>query len=126
MTRAKRAIAGGTAITPGWAVGWFFVPLLNLFKPFDGIREAWQVSAGSENWQAVPVPASLRVWWGLWIAYSVVENITGRLPDSEVRGTAALLAAAGALAVPLASLWIQIVRHISRSQSLLLSAAVFR
>ena len=22
--------------TPGWALGWFFVPLMNLFKPFQG------------------------------------------------------------------------------------------
>jgi len=27
--------------TPGWAVGWWFVPFANLVKPFQVMREAW-------------------------------------------------------------------------------------
>lgn len=30
--------------SPRWAVGWFFVPILNLFRPYDVVRELWKES----------------------------------------------------------------------------------
>jgi hypothetical protein len=31
--------------TPGWAVGYFFIPFANLVKPFQAVREIWHESA---------------------------------------------------------------------------------
>lgn len=31
-------------ITPGWAVGWYFIPFANLFKPYQAMRETWNSS----------------------------------------------------------------------------------
>jgi len=30
---------GGLRFTPGWAVGWWFIPIANLWKPFQTVRE---------------------------------------------------------------------------------------
>jgi len=30
--------------SPGWAIGWWFVPFANLFKPFQAMRELWAES----------------------------------------------------------------------------------
>lgn len=38
--------------TPGWMIGWYFIPFANLFKPFQGMRELWQVS--HKQWDANP------------------------------------------------------------------------
>jgi hypothetical protein len=27
--------------TPGWSVGWFFVPIANLWKPYQALKELW-------------------------------------------------------------------------------------
>src|SRR5918997_1098797 len=27
--------------TPGWAVGWFFIPFANLVMPYRAVREVW-------------------------------------------------------------------------------------
>ena len=35
--------------TPGWAVGWWFVPVANLVMPFLAVRELSRRSAGSQR-----------------------------------------------------------------------------
>jgi hypothetical protein len=34
-------------ISPGWNVGWFFVPIAVISKPFEGIRETCSVTIAS-------------------------------------------------------------------------------
>ena len=77
--RNAHALARGMSVSPGWNVGWFFVPIGNLWMPFRGVRETWQVSADPANWRKVGVPGLLRLWWGLWLAYTVLGNISWRL-----------------------------------------------
>ena len=69
------ALATGMSITPGWAVGWFFMPVASLFKPFEAMRECWQVSHDPNQWPLLPVPALLRWWWGCWIASNIGANL---------------------------------------------------
>jgi hypothetical protein len=49
--------------TPGWAVGCWFVPLVNLFKPLRIVRSTLVVLGGP------PLAASLhvQVWWGTFL-----------------------------------------------------------
>src|SRR5262249_5743282 len=45
--------------SPGWSVGWYFVPLANLFKPLEAMRETWTVVH-----RGAPVSGFiLGVWW---------------------------------------------------------------
>lgn len=43
--RAHTVSGGNMGITPGWAVGWHFVPFANLVMPFRTVLEIWKVSA---------------------------------------------------------------------------------
>ena len=47
--RANRNARGlgaeGMTFTPGWSVGWYFIPIANLWKPFQAMKEIWQASA---------------------------------------------------------------------------------
>lgn len=57
--------------TPGWSIGWYFVPIANFFKPFQAMREIWLMSHKG-------VSASYSIlgwWWFLWI----VSNFVGRI-----------------------------------------------
>jgi hypothetical protein len=78
-SRNAHALGPTMMITPGWAVGWFFVPVANLWKPFQAVSETWQVSADPHAPDAVPIPVVLRIWWGCWIASSIISNIDFRL-----------------------------------------------
>jgi hypothetical protein len=40
-TNAIQLSGGGLRFTPGWAVGWWFIPVANLWKPFQAVRELW-------------------------------------------------------------------------------------
>jgi hypothetical protein len=61
---------GGTRFTPGWAVGWWFIPIANLWKPFQTVRELWKSSHGG-GWQTVATWSLLGWWWATWIAGSL-------------------------------------------------------
>ncbi len=49
--------------TPGWSVGCFFVPLLNLYRPYQAMKQIWQVSTNPTNWKSERRPDMLVYWW---------------------------------------------------------------
>ncbi len=59
--------AEGLRFAPGWAVGWYFVPLANLWKPYQAMKEIWQASATKNDWDEVKIPALLPWWWAFWL-----------------------------------------------------------
>lgn len=71
--------AQGMEFSPGWAVGWYFIPIMNLFKPFQALKEIWQVSKNPSDWSNQNSSAVLGWWWALWIASGILGQITFRL-----------------------------------------------
>lgn len=62
--RNVRALgATGMAITPGWSVGWFFVPFANLVMPYRAMSELWRASASPSRWNTEEAPPLLPWWW---------------------------------------------------------------
>ncbi len=77
---AARALgASGMEFTPGWAVGWYFIPIANLWKPFQAMREIWQASSNPSSWRNQPVPATLGWWWTTWLVSSFLGNVMFRM-----------------------------------------------
>ncbi|MEW6363943.1 MAG: DUF4328 domain-containing protein [Acidobacteriota bacterium] len=89
LHRARRNLsvlgAKGLLFSPGWAVGWWFVPLGNLYQPFKIMTETWKASSPSldesraESWQHVSVPRILTAWWLLFILACVAGNLADGL-----------------------------------------------
>lgn len=69
--------------SPGWGVGLWFVPLLNLFFPYQVLAEIWRGSSATirETWYKSPVSAALGVWWGLHLVGTLLTLIGMRLQD---------------------------------------------
>jgi hypothetical protein len=63
--------------TPGWAVGWYFVPFASLWKPFQVMREIWKVSLDVEGSGLLPL------WWTFWILSNLAGNATFQLASSR-------------------------------------------
>jgi hypothetical protein len=61
--------------TPGWAFGWYFVPFLNLVRPFQAMREIWAASGPSGD-------GLLSAWWAMWILSNLAGNVASRLEVS--------------------------------------------
>jgi len=64
--------------TPGWAVGWFFVPVANIWKPFQAMRSLWQYSHSVHKPDLQDSTWVLGVWWTLWLISAVLGNFTMR------------------------------------------------
>ena len=57
--------------TPRWTVFWLLIPGMNLFKPYQAVREAYQACDPSESattWQNSPVTEFVSLWWLSWLA----------------------------------------------------------
>ena len=45
-----RALSGESmTFTPGWSVGWYFIPIVCLWKPYQVMKEIWNVSHKSKT-----------------------------------------------------------------------------
>lgn len=85
---AANVVAAGTTgfdYTAGWAVGWFFIPFANLYKPFAAMRQIWNASHGGQGDQLDQGNGLLTLWWTTWLISNIASNISFRLtinPDS--------------------------------------------
>ena len=85
---------GATGIaSPVMAVVWWFVPLLNLWKPYQVTRNLWkasnpQLDVSSSNgistgWRDLPSSNNIKLWWILGLLYFFV-NIISRIVTSSL------------------------------------------
>jgi hypothetical protein len=65
----------GLEYTPGWAVGWWFVPFANLVKPFQATGELWKASGG-DDWRRARTWPLLGWWWATWLASNVLISVS--------------------------------------------------
>lgn len=76
-----RANIQGLHYTPGWSVGWLFVPIANLFKPPMAMAEIYRASFAASDpiWANRSLPFVFTTWWGSWIISNILGNISFRL-----------------------------------------------
>jgi len=71
--------------TPGWAVGWWFIPFANLVKPFQAMRELRNESDPDfdPNLGFLSTSSSastmMGFWWAFWIIRNISDNIAARI-----------------------------------------------
>lgn len=107
--------------SPGWAVGWYFIPIANLIKPYLALKEFWYMSkdparAPPENGEALIV-----AWWLTWVVTNLFANVAGRYylraEDLEPMLRAnALMMASDALEIPLTLLLLAVMWRLRRMQ----------
>lgn len=75
------ALANGAEMntTPGWSIAWYFIPIANLWKPYQAMREIWLGhmadgdKSGSDN--------LIGYWWVVWILALFAGRYSGRVSD---------------------------------------------
>ena len=72
---ARALGASEMAFTPGGAVGWYFVPIANLWKPYQAMREIWQASMSPSGWRRQQVSVLVPCWWLLGILGSSTAGV---------------------------------------------------
>lgn len=70
--------AVGLRITPGWAVGYFFIPIVNFWKPLHAMKDLWQASHNPASWTTTIESRTVSAWWNLWLVSIVLAQISFR------------------------------------------------
>ena len=119
---ARALGAADMAFTPGWAVGWHFIPIAWFWKPYQAMREIWQASVSPADWKQEVGSPLLVWWWALWILttwvwFAVQEVALRNLPaaEAQIADTAIELAVA-ILEIPLVLILIAIIGGVHRMQ----------
>jgi len=112
--------------SPGWAVGWWFIPFANLVKPFQAVRELWNESDSDFDEEtgflntSPGTPEIVGFWWAAFL----LSNISSRLVDATIDSNSGnpsatfpfVLLVAGILQIVAAALAIVIVKNITQRQ----------
>jgi len=74
----------GLQYSPGWAVGYFFIPIMNLFRPLQVFQEMWKASDARVRrddpgaWRHAPLSVLAGFWWACWIISNLLANASMR------------------------------------------------
>jgi len=120
---------GGLKFTPGWAVGYWFVPIVNLVRPYQSVKELWSASdpgaPDEADWQKVSGAARVGWWWLVLLA----SNLAGVGAPWEIatiddaRRWLTVTVVGEALSIAAAALAISIVMQIQQRQQRKFSVA---
>lgn len=135
--RTRELGAQGLRFSPGWAVGYYFIPFFNLVRPYQAMKEIWQASdpaagIGTDEhgravvtnglaWHASGGSSLLRAWWGLFLVSGFVDRMSfkatmaAELPAEMLRADAIYL---GAAVLSLVAAWVTLtlIREINQRQ----------
>jgi len=64
--------------SPGWSIGAWFVPFLNLIHGYAVMAELWRSSAAAPAgpWRMGPVTKLIPAWWLTYLASNIVSSIS--------------------------------------------------
>lgn len=126
--------AGYQEFSSGWAVGWWFIPLASLWKPFQVVREVWRESDpeidprdGGGFLSGVAstssgAPGYMVWWWVFWVVGNIASNIAGRTLDTNradlVQISGAVFLVNAIFNITAAILAIYVIRDITDRQEL--------
>lgn len=68
--------------SPGWAVGYWFIPFINLVKPYQIVNDLVRASTGLTRWFDLKASPLVGVWWVSWI----VSGFLSRFAERRARG----------------------------------------
>ena len=124
LASANAAIAAPSPdrITPGWAVGWYFVPIMNLFKPLTAMIEIWTASVGVVKHTGKEVPGWISLWWASWIILSIADSAASNMgtsplstPEDYINGNIVTSIIAVLWLIPIYLFW-RIITEVSNAQ----------
>ncbi len=122
-----RALIPGGAFqfTPGWCVGWWFVPFANLLKPYQAVTEVAKASLAAAtrdrndpyatSWMSAAAPPVVGLWWAMWILSNFASNISSR-QSSHGDASFVIDVVASLLHLVAAVACIMVVREVSEAQ----------
>lgn len=64
--------------TPGWSIGWYFIPFACYYKPYKVMEEIYNISENPQDWENKTKSGILTTWWTLCLLSSFLGQISLR------------------------------------------------
>ncbi len=118
----------GLSFEEGWAAGCWFVPILNLFRPYQIMKELYVVTQKLLAGQLeVPRSANLtivNVWWTLWIISNIINNFVTRITwraesVDDLILSSQLSIVTALIGIPLCLVTVRVIREYAEMESTL-------
>ena len=113
----------------GWAAGSWFVPIVNLYRPYQIMKEMYQetkelLNNSSAHVQVEVNTASLGWWWGLWVTSSLIGQFIFRYSmKAETIEELTVLTGVGMInniiGIPLALITIKVIKDYAMMEAVL-------
>ena len=110
-------------MSPGWAVGWYFIPFANFWQPANGMSQIYHgthKAVGEKSRSSSPIPA----WWTMWLISNFSANISMRMSGGFAGGsysttTFIIDGISSVTAIITAYLFLRLLRRVNERQKLL-------
>jgi len=129
-SNARIMTPAGADISPDWAIGWYLIPIMSLWKPYQALRRVWACSLSPSAMNEADIPTSFVWFWILSASSALLLGPDIRIryefdaaEDYSVRAAFDLLVLA--LEAALAVATIAVVRGVTNAQNTAGSAYVF-
>lgn len=70
-----RRLGANMKFSPGWSIAYYFIPFLNLWRPYQAMKEIWNVSHNSMSCKSKKSGKIVVFWWLSFIGYCVLEAV---------------------------------------------------
>jgi len=74
-----QAIGISTLHTDSWAAGSWFIPILNLYRPYQIMAEIWEQTQNRISNNPHESKVLIGLWWGGWVIGSIIDQISDRV-----------------------------------------------
>ena len=120
---ARELATSPMQFSPGWAVGWYFIPIAFLWKPYQAMNEIWRVSANPRKPDSVPGSVLLTTWWFFFIVATLSGNASMRMTlradeVGELIAANVVTQISDVASIPLAFALMAVVRRIRDNQEI--------
>lgn len=118
---ARQLGAKEMQFTPGWSIGWYFVPIATLWKPYQAMKEIWKASHSPNDWSNASVSSILPWWWFFWLANNFFGQAVLRMSlkaneIDELMNVNLVNQASDIVSIPLALITLALVNNIYKAQ----------
>ncbi len=108
--------------SPRWSIGYYFIPILNLWKPYQAMKEIWKTSKSPLSWESATASSVLSLWWLLWIISSIMGRVIFNMSKStneltELLNLNIITQISNMLDIVLAIVTLAVINNIYRMQS---------
>lgn len=79
-----RGFGAELTYSPGWTVGYYFIPIICWIRPYQVMSQIWRASDNPSDFEAAETPKFLNTWWTLWVISSILGNVSMRLPVDTI------------------------------------------